>query len=198
VVGSWSIEIPCIQKNFGDFGQKATLSIYLSDDGTKRQIFAIFDFIIVTGIMRFIDPRLSQVSGTVNRRARKAKSEDDSEYDEDDEEANDEAEDSDEFYFDNSITPSSSNAVWNYRWRGQETGENLIELGSDKNICSIMFKGTGGITLEGNFKNDICCNDCSFTGRKISPTPSSSMPKPRREWGSRSEKEYDYACVARW
>jgi hypothetical protein len=97
VVGSWSIEIPCIQKNFGDFGQKATLSIYLSDDGTKRQIFAIFDFIIVTGIMRFIDPRLSQVSGTVNRRARKAKSEDDSEYDEDDEEANDEAEDSDEF-----------------------------------------------------------------------------------------------------
>jgi hypothetical protein len=148
--------------------------------------------------MRFLNPRLSQVSGAANRKPRKERREEDSEYDEDDEDAKDEAEDSDEFYFDNRIIPSSSTATWNYRWRGKETGESVIELDSDKDICSITFKGEGGTMLEGNFENQFCDNACQFTGRKIAPTPSSPMPNPKREWGSCSEKQYDYECRARW
>jgi hypothetical protein len=113
VVGSWSIEIPCIQENFGDGCQKCTLNIYISDDSRGRQIFAIFDFIIITGIMRSIGPRSSQIPEPISKRTRREKREEDSEEyeDEDEDEATDEAGDRNGFYFHNNITPSCSNAM---------------------------------------------------------------------------------------
>ena len=211
VVGSWLIQIPYASQNWGEPNQKCTLDIYLSKDGTGRQMFAVFDFIVVTGIMRFL-PRSAQGSAQTSGRTRRGVSEEENEEeddeedeegdDEEDEEGDDEAEEEDDggndFYLDNKITPSSSHPMWKYRCRGEETGEGEIQLGADEEICSMTFKGLGGTKLEGKFKNGICCKMCHFTVLKISPTPSSHMPDPGDEWSSRSERAYEYARVARW
>lgn len=197
VVGSWSIQAPCIQGHTGDDTEKCTLNIYLSDSSRGRQIFGVFDFIIVTGIMRFINPHPSQVlEKTSGRSVRKEIEDEEDEKDEDEDE--DDEESSDEFYMDNNIMPSSSNPTWKYRWRGEETGEHETQLGSDEKIYSITFKGEGGTELEGEFNTGICCEGCQIFGTKTSRNPSSRMPDPSEEWRSRNEEAYEYARVARW
>jgi hypothetical protein len=204
VVGSWSIQCACIEDNWGGGNEKLTLDIYLSTTGRGRQIFALFDFIGVKGIMRFINPSSSQAWARKSTKPmRHERGEERNRYDEEEEEEDDEddkEEDSscDQFYMDNKISPSSSNPTWNYRWRGEETGEGEIQLGSDETIDSMTFKGDGGTKVEGKFKSGICCDECHFTGMKVSSTPSSRMPDLSLEWSSRGEKAWNYACVARW
>ncbi len=215
VVGSWSIQSPCFEDFRENGNEKATLDIYLLNEGRRCQIFAIFDFIFVTGIMRFIDPNFSQASaGKRGRRLKEDNEEDEEEKENEDEdeeqdsfaefeeeqeqEEEEEEQSSDEFYLDHKSRPSHSTPTWKYRWRGEETGEGEIQSTSDENTCSITFKDPGGTRLKGKFKSGICGEECHFSGLKISSTPSSRMPDPSGEWAGRSERAYEYARVARW
>jgi hypothetical protein len=171
-------------------------------------MFAVFDFIVVTGIMRFIDLRSdqgsAQTSGRTMRRVSKKgheeenEEEDDQEDEEEDDSEDEEDDGGDGFYLDNKIMPSPSHPTWRYRWRGEETGEGEILLGADEKICSMTFKGLGGTELEGKFINGICCKECHITGMKISPTPSSHIPDPGYEWSNRSERAHEHARMGRW
>lgn len=60
----------------------------------------------------------------------------------------------------------------------------------------MTLEGLGGPEIEGKFKSGICCDECHFSGLKISPSPFSAMPDPSDEWSSRNEHEH--ARIARW
>jgi hypothetical protein len=139
--------------------------------------------------MRFINPSSSHTwerERTKTMRHKRGKEQ--NRYDEEEEE---EEEDSScvRFYVENKMTPSSSNPTWNYRWRGEETGEGEIQMHAAETINCMTFKGQGGTEMEGRFKSEYCSDECHSTGHKVSSIPSSRMPDPSLEWSSRSEKE---------
>lgn len=102
----------CFDYNLGRGVKKCALDIYHLKGGRGHQIFAIFDFINETGVMRFINPQVSQ--NATNRGATKVRNEkhqkENTEEDENEAEDGDEDEAScDEFHMDKKNSPSRRN-----------------------------------------------------------------------------------------
>ncbi|MCJ1283468.1 hypothetical protein MMC26_002797 [Xylographa opegraphella] len=226
ITGSWTVNCPYIEKQWGDGDTDCYLDIVVTTSGGRKQMWAQFDFIVITGIFRFIGPLSSnrhtekpQSSKPVtltHARIRRADMEgndaEDSDEEEEDEEDSEESieddeydgygEDSEspipvpeEFYLNTSDHPSLQHPEWNYRWRGEETGEGQIQLYSDKKLCSITFGGPGGTKLVGTFDSDLT-GRIDFTGTKTGATADGGDPDD--EWQSRSEQAYESARVRRW
>ncbi|MCJ1384595.1 hypothetical protein MMC17_007713 [Xylographa soralifera] len=100
-----------------------------------------------------------------------------------------------EFYLSDSDHPSPKYPRWDYRWRGEETGEGEIQVGSDDKLCSITFGGSGGTKLVGMFDSDYT-ERIDFTGVKTGTT--SGGGDPDSAWHCRNERAYDRATVERW
>lgn len=92
--------------------------------------------------------------------------------------------------------PSARNPTWNYRWRGEETGEGEIQLGSDNRLESITFDDKDK-SLTGTFTCDFA-GKCDFTGLKVMYRPHDSRIDPDMQWENRSKAAYDRASRARW
>ena len=218
VTGSWTISCPYMKEQWGQGDSDCSLDIIMTVSDGRKQMWAQFDFIAITGIFRFISPvptdhrtgkQQSSKSGTSSRvkggRAGQrghgtgefdVEEEDDeesSEEDEDDED--DESPTPDEFYLSKLDHPSSKHPTWNYRWRGEETGEGEIQLYSDKKLCSITFSGPGGTKLVGIFDSGIT-GRIDFTGVRTGATAGGGNPDS--EWQNRSEQAYERARVGRW
>lgn len=88
------------------------------------------------------------------------------------------------------------NPGFNYVWRGRETGESEIQLGSDKKVHRITF-GDYGTTFRGSYKCPFISGEQAISGRKVAHgrgQKRSSM----MDWNGMSERAYVYAAARRW
>ena len=127
VTGRWSIKCPYIESNWGCANDTLTLDIQLSKTNEGTQMWADFDFNVLTGIFRFIRPtpascpKKSPLTKAPLKRKRRDEDEEDEDEDDDEDEDEDE-EDSDdsstpkEFILTANDKPSSKLSKWNFRW----------------------------------------------------------------------------------
>jgi hypothetical protein len=92
--------------------------------------------------------------------------------------------------------PSPKYPAWNFRWRGAETGEGVIELNSDEKAYTVTFEEPMGTKFTGIFGSNFF-DDCQFTGIKLGLGRDSSV-NISEEWADRNERAYNYACHHRW
>jgi hypothetical protein len=193
VAGGWSIDCSRIEGEWGYRGQKCSLDIEFTKptkDG-RAQMFALFDFIVFQGIMRFVDSQSADVD----------ENEDEDEDDEDDDDdENDDGDESESFFFPSSSLPSSNNREFDYRWRGEDTGTGEIQLGSNRELCSVTFHSPNA--LSGTFTGP-AVGECEFTGIKKTGRPrkgerNGGSSDPEHAWRSRSREAYDEANRRRW
>jgi hypothetical protein len=206
VRGSWDISCPKIEDGWGPQGDdpSLTLDIYLENKNGHHQLFAIFHFRVITGVMRFEKPipvPKSEKSGTSSNK-RKWEEDEDGDVTMDDFPSYSggvqasEKYTANDFYLAATDNPTARRPTWRYRWRGEETGEDEIQLGSDKVVQQITFSKKGN-ELSGTFKSD-CTGGCHFTGVKISEQAWGSRVDPEEQWTNRSQDAYDYANRSRW
>ena len=172
------------------------------------QIWAEFDFHILTGVFQFIKPTpanlLKKLSPTkaLLKRKRKDKVEDEEDEDEEvsvyeeDEDDEDDSSTPKDFILSTKDRPSLKSPRWNFRWRGKETGEGEIQFSSKEYLCSITFHGVGGTKLTRIFESDLI-RQAKFTGLKIGYSPP-NRSNPSHGWESRGESAYEFARVSRW
>ncbi|MCJ1397780.1 hypothetical protein MMC11_000976 [Xylographa trunciseda] len=221
VIGSWLISCPYVEEQWGAGDSGCSLKIYVTGSGSRRQMSAEFDFIAITGIFRFISPVTSdrctgqqqslQSVATASAKIGHARPKnngagenDDEEEDVEDDEENydedgyDEFRESpplEEFYLSTPDLPSSQHPKWNYRWRGEETGEGEIQLYSDETLCSVTLFEPGGTKLMGIFDSGLT-GRIDFAGLKTGATTGGGDAD--YEWNCRSERVYESARVGRW
>lgn len=209
VTGSWDITCPEMEEQWGRDKDGCSLQIGSRMVGGRKQMWAMFDFIAITGVFRFVAPssaggaRRTQASTSFQDPAKsdddddEGSEEEDNGYEESEEDEGD-REDTptpEEFFLTIHDQPSPSHPTWNYRWRGQETGEGEIQLYSDEKLCSITFSGVGGSTLKGTFYSDLV-GRIEFTGLKTGTEAPGG--DPGWAWSSMNERAYESARVGRW
>ncbi|KAK0105507.1 hypothetical protein ONS95_004132 [Cadophora gregata] len=234
VAGLWSISCPHIEQAW-DVGS-LTMSLYLETTEKGPQMFAYFDFGVLTGVLRFekqkgdtktsSSPRPAVYSNVVDDDEHKSgednERDEEPEYaeehlDDDDDDENsdkssdtyDEKEDDDDeddedrrsptpeaFYFDTITQPSAKHPTWNFRFRGEETGQGEIEIGSDSELYSITFCSPRGQTLKGVIGSS-SFGECTFTGVRVGGDGNEPLDI-REEWASRNASAYDDARIGRW
>jgi hypothetical protein len=196
VTGTYLISCPEIEDNYtGSVGEQLNLKVYLQKTPKGPQMFAKFNFSILTGVFRFErHPAVTKGNPSNQITATKRKRE----YDSDDEdEDRDRSPTPDMFYLGTVSQPSEECQSWNYRWRGEETWESVIELGSDEKPYSVKWFGPRVTKLEGTFGSDML-KDCKFTGIKIGVGSELEKIDIAEEWANRNESGYEYARRARW
>ena len=208
VSGIWEFSCPYMEEQWGSESDGCHLEIGLAEPTETGlvQMFASFDFIAITGIMRFIDPSGRQDAEKEGQTSRL--SEDST--DESDDESGNSSEDSstpEEFFLPRTSLPSFSVREFTFRWRGEETGEGVIELYSDQKVCPITFKSPNA--LSGVFDSDLT-GKVKFKGIRRGPETETRrhLPQDRREtadlpdpsyaWHSRNESAYESARTGRW
>jgi hypothetical protein len=112
--------------------------------GSTCKIYAQFDFIVLTGIMQFVDPQAPYLAGG---------DDDGEDIFEDEEDSEEGGETPAHFLLSKSELPSSTNRKFSYRWRGEETGEGEIELNSDRALCTFNFSSPN--SLDATFESDL-------------------------------------------
>ncbi|KAK5689085.1 hypothetical protein LTR17_026534 [Elasticomyces elasticus] len=82
-----------------------------------------------------------------------------------------------------------------YRWRGRETGESVIDLGSDDQTYSLIFSERG-TKLSGVLGGGLV-ERVEFTGVKME-SGDDRQGSSKHEWGGLSERSYERERVGRW
>lgn len=216
VSGEWTIRCPYIEENWDSHGSQCKMDIrYTEGKNGFLQIWGEFDFIIVTGVMRFVNLNTTAESEPVKssnvlRRCYGVKMEEEEANETDDEEIKeDECGEklhdrmTPQFLWAKSLLPSFQNKEFQFRWRGEETGEGEIQLGSDDKLCTIHFSSPNA--LKGMFVSEYTDN-VEFQGFKKEQSVGAGQKRKRNftimdvddAWKSRNEAEYDRACIARW
>jgi hypothetical protein len=197
VTGKWKISCSHIEEGWD--AEDLTLDIYLDETAKGPQMFSEFDFGAIKGVFRFERQDDDERDNASDDGESKSEGESDEEGQNDLEEEDDEEERSptpEAFYFGSTTQPSAKYPTWNYRYRGEEQGEGVIELGSDDDLYSITFYGPKGRTLKGKFGGS-AFGDCTFTGVKVGIGGSGSIDIAE-EWASRNYAAYEEARTGRW
>ncbi|KIW98764.1 uncharacterized protein Z519_00427 [Cladophialophora bantiana CBS 173.52] len=185
VTGSWTISCPYVEQ---EWGQQVDSECGLTINFTKAtsnglvQMFAEFDFLVIEGIMRFVNPQVQD--GEME--------------DQDDEGTTISSSTTAQFLLPDTSLPSSRSRNFKFRWRGEDTHEGVIQLTSDKKLCSMTFESPHA--LNGMFYSGIL-GWVEFKGVKT-PAESGSTnayaADPAYQWSLRSEEAYERARVGRW
>lgn len=140
-------------------------------------MYAEFDFLVIEGTMRFVNPRpAKKLKGSARD--------------------NDSGErKSAQFLLPETSLPSSMASKFQFRWRGRETGEDEIQLGSDEVLCSINFESPNA--LRGTFRSDLT-GVVDFQGFKSGTNIRNFSLDPGYEWDEMGEDAYERARVGRW
>jgi hypothetical protein len=193
VAGHWSINCPYMEEQWGQDRNQCTLEIgFTEQEDGLIQMWAEFDFIAITGIIRFVNTKAAKEPGSTKRSAAKEEEEEDDDFYEDNDLPGPTQA---QFLFPATLLPSPKNQEFEFRWRGQETGEGEIQLYSDEKLCTLDFSSANA--LEGIFKSDLT-DDIEFRGVKRD----GGGPKRRLDidyaWHERNEDAYERARVGRW
>jgi hypothetical protein len=196
VTGTWEINIPYIMEQYGEENDRLSLEIYIKDTTKGPQMFALFNFAVLEGVMRFerqvsekpnsTSKAITSSGPLVGRKRRREES-----YDEDDEDSEGRRSPTPEaFYLGPTKQPSAKHQEWNYRYRAREV-EGPIALDEDKNLYQITFLGPKGRTLKGSIGADLF-KKCDFTGVKIAPSGKKSVDVSE-VWANYNETAYNSA-----
>ncbi|KAF2433382.1 hypothetical protein EJ08DRAFT_77515 [Tothia fuscella] len=206
--------------DFSSRYDKLILTVYRIDAGSKSQMFGKFDFGVVNGWFRFENPTgKTRTPSTAEKIAkigkkRKRDSWDVGENDDgDDGEEKDDEEglyhygtdgDADEpngvYLLNAENRPSSKQPIWQYRWRGRNSGEGEIQTDADKVLESVTFSGRGGAEMTGTFRWDYIIGECKFTAVKVkmgNPKEASKI-EIDLEWERLTERAHDREGSRRW
>jgi hypothetical protein len=203
VTGVYQIKCAEIEEQWPDDIDRDGMKLRIQCVTTKKgpQMYAEFDFGVLKGAFRFErqdneKPITKPVKKTGDKRKREA-------YDEAGEADKDDYDGyggprsptPEAFYLGSTQMPSVKRPTWNYRWRGREAGENVIDLSADEKAYSLTFSGPGGTLLTGTFGASVL-ETCKFTGKKISM---SDEPMDIGEiWADHNERAYSRECCRRW
>jgi hypothetical protein len=173
VSGTWVIDCPYIEEQWGDQGQdECELVIGFSPASDGMRMWASFNFIVLTGVFRFA--RHGQ-DLDVEEEGDRDQSEDEMEEEYGYESGLNEdrpvpkprtAIPTSNASQINTVRPSPANRRWEYKWRGSETGEGELQIEFECQMGSITFGGPGGTELFGEFESSLT-DRIDFTGRKI-------------------------------
>ncbi|MCJ1467313.1 hypothetical protein MMC07_005937 [Pseudocyphellaria aurata] len=209
--GQWEISCHYMEGQWGSEDDACSLEIKFTKPTETGlvQMYALFDFIAITGIMRFVNQDAREDAQDEDKKGRPSRK-----YDCTNDENSDEAEESDDdssiptdFLFPSVALPSSTSRDFGFRWRGEETGEGEIQLDSDEKLCSITFESpnaltgvfisglTGTIEFKG-FKEGFETEAKASGPRKQSEAAHES--EPSYAWQSRNGAAYERARVGRW
>ena len=207
VTGSWHIKCPKIEQDYDI--ENIYLDIYRKNVNGHLQMYGRFHFGIVKGVLRFEKPgtAVAGMGGSAAKTSAGNGSWDGDNYegseveedgdDEDDDDDDDDKVDNEDFHLTSTDKPSPQHSTWNFRWRGQETGEGEIQLYSDQKLCSITFSGPGGCKLNGVFRNRYVSN-CTFSGVKVDTQPRTGHLYIEERWSDYNAEAYEKARVGRW
>ena len=204
VSGQWEIRCPYMDEQWGSENDTCSLEIGFTKPIKTGliQMYATFDFVAITGIMRFVNQDAREDAEEEDNTGRSSRKHDltlDEDSD-DDEDSEDDSSVAAKFLFRNASLPSSTSREFNFRWRGEETGEGEIQLDSDKELCSLTFESPHALT--GAFISDLT-GEVEFKGFKQEP----KEPRRRREigvsdpstaWRERNGAAYERARRGRW
>lgn len=209
VAGRYSISCPYIEGEW-DIPHRMRLDLYLQGGVERQQLFAVFDFGVLTGIMRFQKPApiaraksIKSDSGNVS--IKRPWDEYDSDGDvsmgglDDVEPSQSERSSYQErdFHLSTKDVPTARKHTWPYRWRGEMgLNEPIIEPHADQYVQYIKFCKKGE-EISGQIVGDSFRGPCSFTGVKIR-TEGLRKVDPDYEWSKLSEAEYERRRVDRW
>lgn len=213
VSGQWEISCPYMDEQWGSENDGCSLEIGFTKpiETGLVQMYASFDFVAITGIMRFVNENArDQEHKKRSSRKRDLTPDEGSDDDEDSDEvegSDDDGSMSADFLFPNASLPSSRSREFSFRWRGEETGESEIQLGSEKNLCSIIFESpnaltgvfisglTGSVKFKG-FKEGF--ETAAKGGGAGTRRDVGNCPDPSIAWRERNEAAYESARVGRW
>jgi hypothetical protein len=207
VRGSYHIRCPEIEGQWSPQGMgdpSLTLDLCLETRHGKQQLYGMFHFRVVEGIMRFEKPIPVPKAEPTGEESKKRKREDMNddpnlemdalpEYKGIEGSSNYTAK---VFFLGAKDKPTARRPTWRYRWRGSETGEGEIQLGSDKDFQSITFSKKG-MELEGTIKINFA-GTCHFTGVKVHSQPQDPHVDPEAQWNNNGEAAYESARKVRW
>lgn len=213
VTGSWWIRCPEIEKQWEGEEEKEELwlDVYKGRVNGKMQMWAQFDFRMLTGVWRFETSSAGTgVAGGSEGKGKgkgKGKGEgekktaarewDGWEMEVEDEEEDEKEEENEDFYLRKNDKVSEKQPKLNFRWRGRESGEGVIELYSDRKLCEVTFSGRGGWKMSGVFRSTFTSN-CTFTGVKVDTKQREGGCDIQEQWQDHSEYAYERERVGRW
>ena len=162
--------------------------------------------------MRFVNPNVSENTPSIDKRnqpqKRQLPSDDDEDEDFDYDGPSWSAAPCPPNYFSipAASLPSFGSRQFNFRWRGEETGEGEIQLDADEDLCSLTFESPNA--LSGIFISGLT-DKIEFQGFKTELDPEAvrnqalkrrpvNLSDPRGEWRSRSGTAYEMAATGRW
>ncbi|KAL9621167.1 MAG: hypothetical protein Q9160_004418 [Pyrenula sp. 1 TL-2023] len=207
VSGNWMISCPYTEEQWGSEDDECSLEIRITEPTGSglAQVYALFDFIAITGIIRFVDLDAYANTQDEGNKGNQTPERDlaSDEGEDEDEDENDSA----QFLLPNASMPSWSSRDFNFCWRGEETGENEIQLYSDQEVCSLTFESPNA--LVGVFKSDLTgstdfkgfrdgFDDEVQRGGPLRRGEAAYSLDPSYDWALRSEAAYERARVGRW
>lgn len=202
VSGERDISCPYMEEQWGSESDECSLEIGFTKPIKSGlvQIYATFDFIAITGIFRFVNGQEETKKETTPDEI-----EDEDDGDGNSEDAYNHGSSSAQFLFPKLSLPSSNTRKFNFRWRGEETGEGEIQLDSDEELCSITFESPNA--LSGVFISSLA-NRVEFQGIRQESKTKAKRPAEQRgatggldpdyAWHSRDEASYESASTGRW
>ena len=104
--------------------------------------------------------------------------------------------DIEEFLLPNEVPPAESPTIF-YRWRGRESGENVIQLRSEFQLYEMTFSN-GGSKVSGTWGCDADPGDVQFTGVKVGEHNAYDRMNIQHEWGHLNKQTYDQENRDRW
>lgn len=199
VAGVWRISCPGVEEYWGSCrgGGGCSLELRLTRPGAtgEVQMYASFDFIIVTGTMRFVSLRTMTGASSGARDDSAGKSTND------DEGSDRNVNTAPEFLLPKASLPSLDSRSFNFRWRGKEFDEGEIQLYSDCELCPVSFDSPNALT--GVFKSSLT-GEVAFQGFKVGFETQTGRAQPvhasgpENEWNSMTEAAYQRERALRW
>ena len=134
VSGKWIINCPYMEEQWGTEGQRCWIEFtYTKPDHLGLgQLYGDFDFIPFAGILRIVNLNNQpggRPAGTCSTRQSR----------------NDYTNPA-QFFFPNTLLPSTKCQNFGFRWRGRETGEGETQFDSDEDLCSITFENPNALS----------------------------------------------------
>lgn len=190
VEGLYKIVCPEIEYQWPPVTELSMNIIHSTIEG-KNQLYAEFDFGIIKGFMRFEKPKLAiKTEPTSNKRKREQNIDDEEDmqmYERDASQYQDTV-----FDLGAKDMPNIRRPIWRYRWRGRETSETQIQLGSDKVVDTITFEKGGKIS---GFFKCVYGERCAFTGIQMETSESvytGGPPYIQQSWENLGEETHSH------
>ncbi|KAE9365177.1 hypothetical protein N431DRAFT_430685 [Stipitochalara longipes BDJ] len=175
ITGRWTIKCPDMARIAGQFAPY-TLDIFTKVHDYGRETYGRFDLGEYKGVFRFSTQR-DNPTGFKRSPCK---------------------DDIDEFLLEKDDIPCEESPTRCYRWRGKETGEGTIQLGSSGYLYKMTFSNNGR-RLTGTFgSHDSEPGDVEFTGTRLGYRLVFDELNIQSEWAKLDKAAYDRASRERW